>query len=341
MLSLWEMIEKSLLLRDSPSATPPPDRDATPKAPPGGDFLPKASTERWNQADLGYFDPHLDRAHGEGEIVSVGKDVYYRNVVFFIQRLQSLVTFRGAALVKVNIATSLRGSALKWYRSELSNFDHDTLNNDPGVKSWVNTLSHRFKVPTSVALGLLTDETYSLNDAWARQPPAQYVRAIMRHGIGCNIIDVANQLSFAYRGLAPELRVFISPLTESTKVADFICALEEKQEVWHEMMTTPAGPQRYYNPIRRPSPYRLALPSQSEAFSYYQSQYRGPKTQYRGPVSQQPWRPNERSSDREPPPPPPQRQYTQQPFRQTFMPQRQNYERQTLSPAAANCDSVL
>ena len=305
MLSLREIIEKSLLLRDSPSATPPPDPDATPKSPPGGDFLLTKSTERWNQADLGYFDSHLDSTYGEVEIVSVGKDVYYRNVVLFVQRLQSLVTFRGAAFVKANIAMSLRGSALEWYTSELSNFDCDALNNDPGVKSWINTFFHRFKVPTSVALGLLTDETYSLNDARARRPPARYVRAIMRHGIGCNIVDVANQLSFAYRGLAPKLRVFITPPTKATKASDFIRALEEKQEVWHEMMTTPAAPPRYYNPTRRPSPssYRPPLPSQSEAFLRYQSQQHAPQ-------SQQPCRVSERMSDLSRPTPPagPQRQ---------------------------------
>ncbi len=113
-LSLRKMIEKSLLLRESPSATPPPDPDATPKTLLGSDPLPKALTERWNQADLGYFNPHLNRAHGEGEIVSIGKDVYYRNVVLFVQCLQSLVTFQGATLIKANIATSLRGSALEW-----------------------------------------------------------------------------------------------------------------------------------------------------------------------------------------------------------------------------------
>ena len=70
--------------------------------------------ERWNQADLGYFDPHLDdKAHGAGEVVSVGKDVYYRNVVLFTQRIQNLVTFKGTTLVKANIATSLYGSALE------------------------------------------------------------------------------------------------------------------------------------------------------------------------------------------------------------------------------------
>ena len=71
MLSLWEMIEKSLLLRDFPSATPPLDPNAPLKSHPGANSLPKDITERWNQANLGYFNPHLDRAYGEGEIVLV------------------------------------------------------------------------------------------------------------------------------------------------------------------------------------------------------------------------------------------------------------------------------
>ena len=98
-----------------------------------------------------------------------------------------------------------------------------------------------------MALDLLTDKTYSLDDAQAQRAPAQYVCTIMQHGIRCNIVDVANQLSFIYRGIAPELQVFVSPPNKSIMVADFIRALEEKQEVWHEIMTAPAGPQQYYN----------------------------------------------------------------------------------------------
>ena len=235
------------------------------------------------------------------------------------------MTFRRAALVKANIATFLRGSALEWYTSELSDFDRDALNNNLGVKSWINTLFHRFKVPTSVALVLLTDETYSLEYACARRPPAQYVRAIMRHGIGYNIVNVANQLFFAYCGIAPELRVFILPPTKSTKSSDFICTLEEKQEVWHKMMATPTAPHRYYNPARRslPSPYRPPLPSQYEAFLRYHSQQRMPQAQLS-------WRIPERPSGLAQPTQParPQRQYTPQPFRQSFISQRQHYPKQ-------------
>ena len=85
MLSLREMIEKSLILRDSLLTTPPPNPDAFAKVSTPLDNSTKM-TERWNQADLGYFDPYLDKAHGEGEIVSVRKDVYYKNVVLFVQR---------------------------------------------------------------------------------------------------------------------------------------------------------------------------------------------------------------------------------------------------------------
>lgn len=90
----------------------------------------------------------------------MGKNVYYRNVVLFMERIQNLAIFKGIALVKANIPTSLRASALKWYTFELAKFDYDALNNNLGIKSWINMLSQRFKVPTSMALGLLTVETY-------------------------------------------------------------------------------------------------------------------------------------------------------------------------------------
>lgn len=248
MLALQEMIKKSLLLRNFFSSTLFSDPDAAFKAHLATNSLPKASMERWNQANLGYFDPHLDRAYGKGEIVLIGKNVYHKNVVLFVQRFQNLVTFRGVALVKTNIATSLRGSALEWYTSELSNFDRNALNNNPGVKSWVNTLSYHFKIPTSMVLELFTDETYFFDDVQAQRPPVQYVCAIMRYGIECNIVDIANQRSFAYQGIAPELQVFMSLSTKSTKAIDFIHALEEKQEVWYKMMIALPGLQQYYNP---------------------------------------------------------------------------------------------
>lgn len=101
------MIEKSLLLKESFSATLPSDFDVIPKTLSIDDFLLKTITERWNQANLSYFDSYLNRTYREDEIVSIGKDLYYSNIVFFMQCLQSFVIFRNIIFVKANIATFL------------------------------------------------------------------------------------------------------------------------------------------------------------------------------------------------------------------------------------------
>lgn len=165
MLFLQEMIDKSLFIRESPSITPSPPHGTTPNVYLGNNSLPKTIPERRNQANLGYFNPHLDRAHRESEILLVEKDVYYRNVVLFVQCFQNLVTFQHAAFIKVNITLSLWGFALKWYISKLSNFDCNMLNNNLGVKSWINNLFHYFKLPMSIAFSLLINETYTLDNA--------------------------------------------------------------------------------------------------------------------------------------------------------------------------------
>ena len=85
----------------------------------------------------------------------------------------------------------------------------------------------------------------------------------------------------------------------------------------------------------------LPLPSQSKSFARFQSQQR---ISY----AQLPWRRSERSPDATAPSPTtnPQRQYTPQPFRQSFVPQRQKYpprpqqRSQIPSSSAAICDNA-
>lgn len=173
--------------------------------------------------------------------------------------------------MKTNNATSPWGPALEWYISELSNFNRNALNNDLSMKKWIKTLSYCFKELKNVALGLLNNETNFFDNNRTWRLSTSYVCDIMQHDIRCNIFDIANQLSFAYKGLALELWVFVLPLTKSTRAVDVIRTLEEKQEVSHKMMITPTTSYMYYNLAWRLSPllYRLPLPSQSEAFTCY------------------------------------------------------------------------
>lgn len=67
----------------------------------------------------------------------------------------------------------------------------------------------------------------------------------MRHDLSCNIVIVVNQLLLAYRGLAPEFLIFVTPPTDITKATDFIHGLKEKQEVWYDMLTTQPNVEHY------------------------------------------------------------------------------------------------
>lgn len=83
MVALREMINKFLLLGESVFSTLPPDPNASNKAFFPID-LPSKTMKRWNQVDLGPFNPHLDKVPCKSKIVLVRKNVYNRNLVFFL-----------------------------------------------------------------------------------------------------------------------------------------------------------------------------------------------------------------------------------------------------------------
>ena len=86
--------------------------------------------------DLGYFDPLLDKVYREGDIVTAGKDLYYRDVILYCERIKDLTTIKGTAVIRTNLNTCLRGSALIWYISELSDILKSGLrSNENGVKA--------------------------------------------------------------------------------------------------------------------------------------------------------------------------------------------------------------
>ena len=184
-------------------------------------------SDRWNAADLGFFDPHLDKSYGDGDIVTVGKDIYYRSVILFVERIKDLVSTKGATLVRANLNTALRGAALRWYTAELSNIERVGLRGDAdSVKEWCDALMTRFRENTNVALGNLNTEKYTLQDARSRREPAGYIQAVIRHCKSAEIEGIKNQLSFAYHGITSELRAFVNPPDNDTTVSLFIKALE-------------------------------------------------------------------------------------------------------------------
>lgn len=100
------------------------------------DLAFKDLQKRQNQVNFGYFSFYLNtKVHNVNEIVLVRKNVYYRNILFFVQYIQNLVTFKAIFLIKANLPILLKKSVLKQYTFKLIKFDHNTLNNDLVIKN--------------------------------------------------------------------------------------------------------------------------------------------------------------------------------------------------------------
>ena len=62
--------------------------------------------------DIGFFDPNLSISYGEGEVVLIEKELYYRNIILFIKKIKDLAIIKRYELVRANLNTYLRKTIL-------------------------------------------------------------------------------------------------------------------------------------------------------------------------------------------------------------------------------------
>ena len=123
------------------------------------------SDNKKKEEELGFFDLYLTNSLGLGDIMTINKELYYRLVILFIDRIADLATVKPVALVRANINIYLRGITLSWYILELNNAKRSDLrNNINDIKLWIKSLKRRFKMLITVALQQLTTIKYIIND---------------------------------------------------------------------------------------------------------------------------------------------------------------------------------
>lgn len=84
MFFLHKLIIRFLLLKDFLFAILFFNPDAIIEAPFSANIFLKKLIKKLNQTDLDYFNPHLDKAPNERKIVLVNKNIYYKNIMFFV-----------------------------------------------------------------------------------------------------------------------------------------------------------------------------------------------------------------------------------------------------------------
>lgn len=210
---------------------------------------------KWRPGDIGFFDPDLDESHGKGDCVQVGNHTYWRNVFLFTDAVKDNAQGERQAVVRQNLNTCLRGSALAWYTSELDNLQRLGLRYaEDGVDEWVKALVQRFKEAPNVAMRKLNAEKYTVADARNNKNVRSYVTTVMRHARAVELDKPIQQLSQAYNNLDPQLRPFVNRPNHATTVREFMDELEAKQDAWRDMYAARSYPaaRAYTGPPNRP-----------------------------------------------------------------------------------------
>lgn len=168
-------------------------------------------------------------------MVRDGKDVYYRNVNLFVERILDLAATKGHDAVKTNLNTCLRGTALIWYTAELTSLERSGLRQIDLTERWITSLKRRFKPNHSAAVSSLVAERYSVADVRSDREPASYIQQVVSHAKDASFDSTFHQLTWAWRNLDPELKRDIAAPDEKTTLAQFLEQVEAKKEVWQEI----------------------------------------------------------------------------------------------------------
>ena len=286
---------QAYIQRNPPQPGPP-----GPPGPQGQQGIDGASGSggsgpHWRPEELGFFDPQLPASYGVGPMVRDGKDLYYRNVHLFCERVLDLATTKGQELVRANLNTCLRGSALTWYTAALSRLERTGLRNLELEEGWIKELTNRFKPNHATAINSVIAERYTIADVRSGRDPSEYVQQIVSNAKDANFHDTQQQLTWAWRNLDPGLKRDIPMPAADTSVNDFLVAVELKKEVWQEFYGLRGGGRDDRNE-RRPA-RQISKPTSNsrqggnrdgysppESSSYYRSgrAYNDQKYQSRG-----------------------------------------------------------
>jgi len=192
---------------------------------------------KWRPADIGFFDPDLDESHGLGDYVTVGNNVYWRNVFLFTNQVRDNARAGREQLVAKYLQNCLKGSALTWYAAELSDEQRTLLRfSFRGVNDWIEQLIKRFKDPPALALKKLHSTKYTMSNARGGRDGRSYIANVLRYAKAAELDKPIQQLAYAYNNLDPELRPFVTRPTEHTTVQEFMDEIAAKQDAWKDML---------------------------------------------------------------------------------------------------------
>ena len=131
------------------------------------------------------------------------------------------------------ISTCLKGEALCWHSSELTELERDYFR-EVSNERWCANLIKQFKERSPTALKKLHTESYTYADTCRGRKPRASMQDILRHAKAADYPSVYHQCTTAWNNLELDFRAQIPEPAENITLASFPSQLDTKESIWKD-----------------------------------------------------------------------------------------------------------
>ncbi len=106
--------------------------------------------------------------------------LFFSNAFAFVNHIRALSAFKNENTIRLNISSCLRGEALEWFISELSQCEREKLRSSSLEEGWIESLINRFKTRPSHALKALKKSRYNWADVRCQRSLVMWAHNMLR-----------------------------------------------------------------------------------------------------------------------------------------------------------------
>ena len=294
-----QLSELRAMMREFAAPGPPgPQGNPGPQGDPGPPGVAASNgdgRERFNSDDVGYFDPFYESKSVDtgAAIEHTGKSTFFRDIHVFIDRIKDVARAKGEELLRQNLQICLRGTALAWYTTELTENDKRLVTYSLG--EWYRLLLARWKPPRSQGMTVLLREKYSMQDAARHREPREYAQTMLRAAQNADMGIMKDHMLLIWNGLDMEFQRDIPEPDGSTDYNRFLESLDKRKYQWWEhatrhvkQMPSQQRRQDHRDPRGGYNQFRQSQPSSQRQFQPQNNAYQNFQQQY----EPRPWKPS-------------------------------------------------
>ena len=167
----------------------------------------------------------------ENLIKHFDKNIYFRDVDMFIDRMKNMIVVKNVELIHQNFYICFRDTIFAWYTSILIENQKRFVKLSDNVDEWVKVLHKRFKKLISIVMIIITRERYTMKNARRKRKSMKYVDIIIRAIKTINMI-VFVQIYLIYNELNLEFRRDLSKSTKTIIMKIFLQNVKNNKKIW-------------------------------------------------------------------------------------------------------------